>query len=59
MLRTVDGGGFNRIVMQGSGRVAVEFMSYGCGYCRAIEPILQRVASAIAADVTILREHRR
>jgi thioredoxin 1 len=55
MLRTVDGGGFNRIVMQGSGRVAVEFMSYGCGYCRAIEPILQRVASAIAADVTILR----
>ncbi len=55
ILRTVGGDGFNRIVLQDGGRVAVEFMSYGCGYCRTIEPIVQRVANMIAAEETVLR----
>ena len=54
-IRTVDGDSFNREVLHAAPRVAVEFMSYGCGYCRAIEPIVQRVANLIAAEVTVLR----
>ncbi len=54
-VQTVDGDAFNRIVLQAGGRVAVEFMSYGCGYCRAIEPVVQRVANMIAAEETVLR----
>jgi len=30
-------------------------MSYGCGYCRAIEPLLQQVAETIRDDETIFR----
>ena len=33
----------------------VEFMSYGCAYCRAIEPVLQQVAEMVKARETILR----
>ena len=55
LIRTVGGDAFSRIVLQAGGRVAVEFMSYGCGYCRAIEPIVQRVANMIATEVTVLR----
>ena len=55
MLQSVDGEAFDRIVLQAGGRVAVEFMSYGCGYCRAIEPILQRVAGLIGVEEKVLR----
>ncbi len=55
MLQTVDSVSFDRLVLEDSGRMAVEFMSYGCGYCRTIEPIVQRVASMIAAEETVLR----
>ena len=43
------------MVLRAEGRIAVEFMSYGCGYCRAIEPLLQQVAENIEADETIFR----
>ena len=54
-VRTLDGDSFDRMVLQAGGRVAVEFMSYGCGYCRAIEPIVQRVANEIVNEVTIVQ----
>ena len=54
-IQTLDSGSFRPMVLEAEGRVAVEFMSYGCGYCRAIEPLLQRVAETIEADETIFR----
>ena len=38
---------FDSLVLQGKGRIAVEFMSYGCAHCRAIEPILRKVAEMV------------
>ena len=54
-IQTLDSGSFGPAVLEGQGRIAVEFMSYGCGYCRAIEPLLQRVAEMIGAEETIFR----
>jgi len=54
-IQTLDSTSFGPMVLQAEGRIAVEFMSYGCGYCRAIEPLLQQVAENIAADETIFR----
>jgi len=54
-VQTLDSGSFRPMVLEGEGRIAVEFMSYGCGYCRAIEPLLQRVAEMIGQDETIFR----
>ena len=54
-IQTLDGGSFRAMVLEGEGRMAVEFMSYGCGYCRAIEPLLQQVAEQIGQDETIFR----
>ena len=33
----------------------VEFMSYGCAHCRAMEPILQEVAEMVKPQETIFR----
>jgi thioredoxin 1 len=54
-IQTLDGASFGPMVLDGEGRIAVEFMSYGCGYCRAIEPLLQQVAEMIWQDETIFR----
>lgn len=54
-IRTLDSQSFDRLVLGGQGPIAVEFMSYGCGYCRAIEPSLQRVAKAVEADEAVFR----
>lgn len=54
-IRTVTGADFDDVVLAMSGPVAVEFMSYGCVHCRAIEPILQEVAGTIGASETIFR----
>jgi thioredoxin 1 len=54
-ISVVDSGSFGPMVLQARGRIAVEFMSYGCGHCRAIEPVLQRVAEMIEPDETIFR----
>jgi thioredoxin 1 len=42
-------------VLEGEGPIAVEFMSYGCAYCRAIEPILQDVADAVKSKEKVFR----
>ena len=43
-IRPVTEATFSQLVLDGVGPMVVEFMSYGCGFCRAIEPIFQEVA---------------
>lgn len=54
-IRTVTSDTFNSAVLEGEGPIAVEFMSYGCGHCRAIEPILQQVAEMVKSKEKIFR----
>ena len=54
-METVTGSGFNAVVLEGKGPIAVEFMSYGCPHCRTIEPVLQRVAEMVKANEKIVR----
>ena len=55
VIQTVTEATFTDLVLQTSGPVAVEFMSYGCGFCRAIEPILQQVSQKLHSEVKIFR----
>ncbi len=52
---TLDSASFRTMVLESDGRVAVEFMSYGCGYCRAIEPLLRQVAEMVEGQEAIFR----
>ena len=52
---TVTSSTFKPLVLDGTGPIAVEFMSYGCEHCGTIEPILQRVAEMVKAKVKIYR----
>jgi thioredoxin 1 len=52
---TVTGSTFSSLVLKGDGPIVVEFMSYGCAHCRAIEPILQQVAGMVKSTETIFR----
>jgi thioredoxin 1 len=54
-IRTVTRGTFNAWVLEGQGRIAVEFMSYGCVHCREMEPILQQVAEMVKFKEKIFR----
>ncbi|MEJ1960328.1 MAG: thioredoxin family protein [Gammaproteobacteria bacterium] len=54
-VQMITGDAFDRLVLQGQGPIAVEFMSYGCSHCRAIEPILQRVAEMVEANEKIFQ----
>jgi thioredoxin 1 len=54
-IKTVTGETFSPMVLQGEGPIAVEFMSYGCAYCRALEPGLQEVAARLRAREKIFR----
>jgi thiol-disulfide isomerase/thioredoxin len=54
-IRTVTGDTFDSLVLAGEGPIVVEFMSYGCAYCRAIEPVLQQVAEMVKAKEKIFR----
>ena len=46
-LRMLTSASFDQLVLRGEGPIVVEFMSYGCAHCRAIEPILRRVAAMV------------
>ena len=46
---------FDSLVLQGKGPIAVEFMSYGCAHCRAIEPVLQQVAEMVKGKEKIFQ----
>jgi len=54
-IRTVTSGTFTRLVLEAEGRIAVEFMSYGCAHCRAIEPVLEQVAEMVKAQEKIFK----
>jgi thioredoxin 1 len=46
---------FRHLVLEGDGPIVVEFMSYGCAYCRVIEPVLQQVAQTVKSEDQIFR----
>ena len=52
---SLDAAGFEASVMQGRGPIAVEFMSYSCAYCAAMEPVLQEVAETLRSREQIFR----
>lgn len=54
-IRTVTSRDFVQLVLSADGPVAVEFMSYGCVHCRAIEPVLQHAAEVVKSTVKIYR----
>jgi thioredoxin 1 len=54
-IRTVTSSTFDLLVLQGVGPIAVEFMSYGCGHCRLIEPVLQQVAEMVGPKEKVFR----
>ena len=54
-IETVTGNGFNTEVLQADGPITVEFMTYGCPHCKAIEPVLQRVAEMVKSKERIFR----
>lgn len=54
-IETVTGASFDKLVIEGAGPIAVEFMSYGCVHCREIEPVLQEVAELLVAEVKMYR----
>jgi thioredoxin 1 len=54
-IQTVTGTTFSSVVLEGHGPIVVEFMSYGCSHCRAIEPILEQVAQMLESKEKIVR----
>jgi thioredoxin-like negative regulator of GroEL len=52
---TVKDATFAQLVLEGRGRIAVEFMSYGCGHCRQLEPVLREVATMLGDQVCCFR----
>jgi thioredoxin 1 len=46
---------FESQVLQAQGPVVVEFMSYSCAHCRAIESVLQQVAQMVRPQQQMLR----
>ena len=52
---TVDGSSFDSVVLGAAGPVTVEFMSYSCAHCRAIESALQTVSEAVGPAQKIYR----
>ena len=53
--QTVTSASFTRLVLEAEGPIAVEFMSYGCAHCRAIEPVLEQVAEIVKTQEKIFR----
>jgi len=54
-IQTVTAGTFTRLVLKAEGPIVVEFMSYGCAHCRAIEPVLEQVAEMVKTREKIFR----
>jgi thiol-disulfide isomerase/thioredoxin len=52
---SLDAAGFEASVVQGDGPIAVEFMSYSCAYCAAMEPVLQQVAETLRSREQVFR----
>jgi thioredoxin 1 len=54
-IQTVTSSTFTRLVLEAEGPIVVEFMSYGCEHCRAIEPVLEQVAEMVKPRERIFR----
>jgi thioredoxin 1 len=54
-IKTLDARTFENLVLDGSGPIAVEFMSYSCAYCGAMEPVLQKVAQGLVSKEKFFR----
>jgi len=54
-IRTATESTFTSLILEGEGPIVVEFMSYGCAYCRELEPVLQRVAEMLPDNQKIFR----
>jgi thioredoxin 1 len=54
-IQTVTSSTFPSLVLEEKGPIAVEFMSYGCAHCRAMEPVLQQVAEMVRPKEKIFR----
>jgi thiol-disulfide isomerase/thioredoxin len=54
-IQTVTSSTFTRVVLEAEGPIAVEFMSYGCAHCRAIEPVLEQVAKMVEPRERVFR----
>jgi thioredoxin 1 len=52
---TVTGSTFSSLVLEAEGPIVVEFMSYGCVHCRAIKPVLEKVAETVKSKEKIFR----
>jgi len=52
---TVTSGTFSSLVLEAAGPIVVEFMSYGCAHCRALEPVLEKVAETVKSNEKIFR----
>ena len=46
---------FSSLVLEAEGPIAVEFMSYGCVHCRALEPAIEKVAETVKSKEKIFR----
>jgi thioredoxin-like negative regulator of GroEL len=55
MITSVTFDTFTALVLEDNGPVAVEFMSYGCGHCRALEHPLQEAALQLELTEKIFR----
>jgi thioredoxin 1 len=54
-IKTVTSASFQSEVLEARGPVVVEFMSYGCGHCGVMEPVLQQVAAQLKGKESIVR----
>ena len=54
-IETITSGTFDSLVLEGKGPIVVEFMSYGCGHCRTLEPVLQQVAELVKSKEKMFR----
>jgi thioredoxin 1 len=55
LVETVTASSFEATVLQASGPIVAEFMSYGCAHCRTIEPVVLEVAKALEQKERIVR----
>lgn len=54
-IQTVTSSTFAALVLEAKGPIVVEFMSYGCSHCQALEPVLQQVAEQVKSKEKIFR----
>jgi thioredoxin 1 len=54
-IRTVNSSTFQPLVLEGKGPIVVEFMSYSCSHCGAMELVLQQVAETVKSKEKFFR----